>query len=300
MEVPTGKITVLLGANGAGKTTALRLATGALNAESGEVRTFGLDPSAPNDGDSVRLRLGVVSAKPSLYERLSGWDNLVYSARMYGVRDESAIREAAERFRISDALQQRVGGYSTGMKARLALARSIIHDPELLLYDEPTSGLDPESSQRVLDLIRQMTDQGRTVVMCTHLLAEAEGLADHVVVMGDGSNFASGDLSTLASRYLPERVVFIEVEQGEESDLRQLDDAIAPMSVVQRYDRSGRNVTVHLDDFASTGSVVKRITATELSIRRVDPQEPTLERVYFAAQSSAQSAPTASPTTAAR
>jgi len=154
LTVPRAAITVLLGPNGAGKTTAIRVITGALGPDQGEVRVFGLDPAV--EGESVRRRCGVVSAKPALYDRLSGWDNLAYSAELYGLgRGETAaarIRAASERFEIEHALDQQVGGYSTGMKTRLALSRSVLHEPDLLLFDEPTSGLDPESSVAVLDL----------------------------------------------------------------------------------------------------------------------------------------------------
>ena len=117
-----------------------------------------------------------------------------YSAELYGLGRNAIqpIREAAARFGILDALDQRVGGYSTGMKTRLALARSVLHDPELLLFDEPTSGLDPESSHAVLELIREMTADGHTVVMCTHLLIEAEGLADQIVVLENGTDLIHG------------------------------------------------------------------------------------------------------------
>ena len=204
-EVPDGRITVLLGPNGAGKTTAIRAITGALAPMWGTVWTFGLDPD--DDGHLVRPRCGVVSAKPALYDRLSGRDNLAYSAELYGLGKDATprIEEAAARFGISDALDQMVGGYSTGMKTRLALARSVLHDPQLLLYDEPTSGLDPESSYAVLDLIREMTAYGHTVVMCTHLLAEAEGLADHIVMMEAGTDLISGSPDELTRRYWPGR-----------------------------------------------------------------------------------------------
>ena len=155
LSVPTGQITVLLGPNGAGKTTAIRMITGALTPNEGTIRVFGLDPD--RDGDEVRRRCGVVSAKPALYDRLTGRDNLQYAAELYGVgrNADGAIRDAADRFGIDDALDQQVGGYSTGMKTRLALARAVLTSPELLLLDEPTSGLDPESSHAVLALIRE-------------------------------------------------------------------------------------------------------------------------------------------------
>ena len=193
-EVPEHSITVLLGPNGAGKTTAIRMITGALKPDGGSVRVFGLDPDV--DGEEVRSRCGVVSAKPALYDRLSGFDNLAYSAELYGLgrgkKVADRIRAAADRFGIEHALDSQVGGYSTGMKTRLALARSILHEPDLLLFDEPTSGLDPESSHAVLELIREMTGDGRTVLMCTHLLLEAEGLADQIVVLEDGDDLVSG------------------------------------------------------------------------------------------------------------
>ena len=134
LVVPANRITVLLGPNGAGKTTAIRMITGALDAHSGTVSTFGMDPR--EHGEEVRLRCGVVSAKPALYDRLDGHANLSYAAELYGLgrgpEVDRRIREAAGRFGIEHALDQRVGGFSTGMKTRLALARSILHQPDLL------------------------------------------------------------------------------------------------------------------------------------------------------------------------
>src|SRR5579871_2546527 len=120
-----GTVTVLLGPNGAGKTTAVRMITGALRTDDGSVRTFGLDPAV--HGADVRHRCGVVSAKPSLYDRLSGWDNLVYAAELYRLGRQAPIEDAAARFGIDHALDLKVGGYSTGMKTRLALARAVLH-----------------------------------------------------------------------------------------------------------------------------------------------------------------------------
>src|SRR5204862_2534018 len=209
LTVPAAKITVLLGPNGAGKTTAIRMITGALNPDAGTVQVFGQDPNV--DGEAVRRRCGVVSAKPSLYDRLSGFDNLAYSAELYGLGRGAATRDvihaAAARFGIDHALDQQAGGYSTGMKTRLALARSVLHGPELLLFDEPTSGLDPESSHAVLEMIREMTATGATVVMCTHLLLEAEGLAAQVVVLEEGHALISGTPGELTERFWPGAVV---------------------------------------------------------------------------------------------
>ena len=232
--VPEGAITVLLGPNGAGKTTAIRMITGALAPDAGTVRTFGLDPIT--DGEEVRRRCGVVSAKPALYDRLSGRGNLEYAAELYGLgrHADDRILVAADRFGIVDALEQKVGGYSTGMKTRLALARSVLHDPELLLYDEPTSGLDPESSHAVLELIREMTAEGRTVVMCTHLLVEAEGLADRIVVLDAGTDLLTGSQEELTRLYWPPNLVHLGAESpGLLGRLAKWDGVLAMESTVR-------------------------------------------------------------------
>ncbi len=249
---PKGRITVLLGPNGAGKTTAIRVITGALTPDRGYVRTFGYDPD--RFGEDVRRRCGVVSAKPALYDRLSGWDNLQYSAELYGLGRNAIkpIREAAARFGILDALDQRVGGYSTGMKTRLALARSVLHDPELLLFDEPTSGLDPESSHAVLELIREMTADGHTVVMCTHLLIEAEGLADQIVVLENGTDLIHGTQDTLTRQYWPDNLVRFDAEEPTQLDM------LVGMEGVVAVERVDGVSQVQLDDLARVPDIVAR------------------------------------------
>jgi len=273
---PKGRITVLLGPNGAGKTTAIRVVTGALTPDRGRVRTFGYDPD--RFGEDVRRRCGVVSAKPALYDRLSGWDNLQYSAELYGLGRNAVkpIREAAARFGILDALDQRVGGFSTGMKTRLALARSVLHDPELLLFDEPTSGLDPESSHAVLELIREMTADGHTVVMCTHLLIEAEGLADQIVVLENGTDLIHGTQDELTRRYWPANLVHFDAE-----DPAQL-DMLSRMEGVVAVERVDDVTEVQLDDLARVPDLVARLSAAGVRLTRVDPHNPSLEDLYFA------------------
>ena len=274
-EVPPGRITVLLGPNGAGKTTAFRAITGALVPAEGSVRTFGLDPD--RDGHRVRPRCGVVSAKPALYDRLTGYDNLAYSAELYGMSGDlrPAIESAAERFGIADALDNSVGGYSTGMKTRLALARSILHQPELFLFDEPTSGLDPESSHAVLELIRELTLEGRTVVMCTHLLSEAEGLADHVVMMEGGTDLIAGTPDELTRQFWPNPIVHLAAEDG------RLLDRVAAWPGVCAYRRDPGGARLELDDLSRLPDIVAALAADGARLTRVEPHVPTLEDLYF-------------------
>ncbi len=280
MEVPAGRITVLLGPNGAGKTTAIRAITGAVTPDHGIVATFGLDPDY--DGESIRRRCGVVSAKPALYDRLTGWDNLQYSAELYGMgrNAREPIMAAATRFGIQNALDNQVGGYSTGMKTRLALARSMLHGPDLLLYDEPTSGLDPESSHAVLELIREMTAEGRTVVMCTHLLVEAEGLADQIVVLESGTDLLAGSQAGLTRRYWPDDIVYLDAETP--SDLDRIDALPGILGRREVATTSGQRTEVRLDTLDRIPDIVTRLAAEGVRLTRVEPHQPTLEDLYFA------------------
>ena len=189
-EVPRGTVTVLLGPNGAGKTTVVRLVTGALHPDAGAVRTLGLDPDARRRGHrdppSLRRGAGAPGAlrPPDRHATTSATRRR--SSKSTAADSDRAHRRGGRALRHRRRPRDKVGGYSTGMRARLALARAVLHDPDLLLLDEPTAGLDPESARTVLGLIDEMAEDGKTVLMCTHLLLEAEGLADQVIVMDHG------------------------------------------------------------------------------------------------------------------
>ena len=280
-EVPRGTITVLLGPNGAGKTTAARIITGALGVEQGSVRTFGLDPTGP-DGQEIRRRCGVVAAKPALYDRLTGRDNLTYAAQLYRLGPGAPIQASAARFGIAESLDVRVGGYSTGMKTRLALARATLHDPELLLLDEPTSGLDPESAHAVLALIDEMAAAGKTVVTCTHLLLEAEGLADQVVMLDAGRDLLSGPPAELVRRFWPlPSVVF-------DADEREGLDRLAQFPGVASYERSDGPAVLMVEDLGVVADLVAALVGAGVRLRKVAPHEPTLEELYFAVRNAGQ------------
>lgn len=271
---PAGAVTVLLGPNGAGKTTTVRLTTGAMIADFGKIDVLGLDPLI--HGDEVRSRVGVVPPKPAFYDQLSGRENLAFAATIFEA-DESEVHEAAKRFGIDHALDQDVGGYSTGMRTRLALARAVLHDPEVLMLDEPTAGLDPESARSVLDLISEMAGRGRTIVMCTHLLHEAEGIADHLVLMEDGIVRTSGDPTVLKRRYMAEPIVVIDAEDRE--SLRFISELDG---VTGTRDDGALHVT--LDSMDRIPDLVIELVKRGVRPTRVEPLHPTLEDLYFEMQ----------------
>lgn len=276
LDVPSGAVTVIVGPNGSGKTTAIRVITGSLRPQSGTVRVFGLDPM--EDGVAVRSRIGVVAAQPALYDRLTGRANLAYAADLFGIGASAPIEEAAGRFGIRNALDLKVGGYSTGMKTRLALARSVLHDPDLLLLDEPTSGLDPESAHAVLRLIDELADVGRTVVMCTHLLLEAEGLADSVVLMKEGRVALSGTPAMLRQAMWPTPAVILDAED------RSYLDTLPSLPGVLSYERNGGPARVTVDELGRVPDLVASLCGLGARLTQVTPHEPTLEELYFAAR----------------
>jgi ABC-2 type transport system ATP-binding protein len=274
ISAPAGAVTVLLGPNGAGKTTTVRLTTGAMKADFGAIRVLGLDPLT--NGDEVRARVGVVPPKPAFYDQLSGQENLTFAATIFGA-DASEAHAAASRFGIDHALDQDVGGYSTGMRTRLALARAVLHDPEVLMLDEPTAGLDPESARSVLDLIAEMAGKGRTIVMCTHLLHEAEGVADHLVLLEDGEVRTAGNPRELTERYMPNPIVVIDAEgPGSLSFISELDGVLDV--------RDNGALHIALDSTDRVPDIVIELVKRGVRPTRVEPLNPTLEELYFEMQ----------------
>ncbi len=274
LSVAPATVAVLLGPNGAGKTTAIRLVTGALRADAGTVRTLGVDPTG-SDGAEVRRRTGVVTAAPALYDRLTGRDNLRYAAELYHLGRRADLESAAARFGIVDSLDQRVGGYSTGMKTRLSLARAVLHDPELLLLDEPTSGLDPESARAVLGLIKEMADSGKTVVMCTHLLAEADGLADQIVMLEAGAALVAGTPEELVARLWPEPMVAFEAEDPSSLLTLGAFEGVTGLSAGS----GGVRATVRSAEVVP--DLVAALVARGVRLTHVSTYRPTLEELYF-------------------
>ncbi len=274
--VPSGSITVLLGPNGAGKTTTVRLTTGALAPDSGSIRVLGIDPQ--REGARVRLLCGVIPPKPAFYEQLTGRENLTFAAELFDA-PQSALQEAARRFGIDYALDQEVSGYSTGMRTRLALARAVVHEPDILLLDEPTAGLDPEASRAVLGLIRELAARGRTILMCTHLLHEAEGVADQVILMKEGTALTSGHPSELAGRYMAHPVVIVDAE-----DRAALGDMTNREGVLEVKWNGAAHVM--LDGMARLPGLVAALVAAGARLTRVEPVTPSLEELYFRMQRS--------------
>ncbi len=187
LDVQAGQVLVLLGPNGAGKTTTVRMLTSILVPSRGQARVAGYD--VVTQAERVRGAVGVLTEQHGLYVRMNAIEYLDFYGQLYGlapaaIRQRSA--ELLERFGLQASLRQRLGEFSKGMRQKLALVRAMLHDPPVLLLDEPTSAMDPESARTVRDAIRMLRSKERTILLCTHNLAEAEELADQIAIIRRG------------------------------------------------------------------------------------------------------------------
>ena len=188
-----GRVYGLLGPNGAGKTTLMNLITGLYRPTSGTVRVLGLDPV--RDARKVRREIGLVPQETSLYPELSALENLRFHAALY-LDDqrmaERRIDEVLELVDLADRAKDAVGSYSGGMKRRLALGRAMLADPRILLLDEPTLGVDVQGTHRIWDYVRRFKGEGRTVLVSTNVMAEADALADEILLLDHGRKVRFG------------------------------------------------------------------------------------------------------------
>jgi sodium transport system ATP-binding protein len=197
-EVAAGEIFGLLGPNGAGKTTVIRCISTILSYSAGSIRVMGMDNR--RQAEEVRRNIGILTTDIGAYERFSGRENLEYFGELYGL-DASTIRrridELAALLDMRDFIDKRAGKYSTGMKQKLVIARSVIHDPKVIIFDEPTSGLDVLASQTVRDFMKKARDEGRSVIFSTHQMYDAEKLCDRVLIIHKGRTVAYGSVREL-------------------------------------------------------------------------------------------------------
>ncbi len=187
LTVGKGELLALLGPNGAGKTTTMRMLACLLRPTTGSAWIAGY--SVAEQSMEVRRQVGILTEQPGLYLRMPGIDYLEFFGQLHGL-DGKVTRPRAlawlERFDMADAAHRRIGEYSKGMRQKLAIIRAMLHDPPVLMMDEPTSAMDPHSAKTVRDAVSQLRDEHRTILLCTHNLAEAEALADRIAIIRRG------------------------------------------------------------------------------------------------------------------
>jgi ABC-2 type transport system ATP-binding protein len=286
LHVPPGAVLALLGPNGAGKTTVVRMLSGLVAPNSGRATVAGCDIVA--DPAGVRMRVGLVTDVPGLHEQMAPGPYLDFFGRLYGL-DTTArqrrIDELLDFFGLAEQRGTRMAGFSKGMKQKVALARALLHEPPVLFLDEPTSGLDPLGARSVRDLIRNLRDDRRAVILCTHDLDEAERLADEIVILRGGRVVATGTPGAIRSGIATEVTVRIELTNPCPAGIAALADLPGIGEVRSESGLAGPDTIVSYrtsQPRETNPAVIARLVAIGAGIVTVASTSPSLEDAYAA------------------
>lgn len=287
-SVLRGEIFSLLGPNGAGKTTTISMLSCLIEPTAGSATNSGY--AIPQESLRVREVIGVVPQEIALYDTLSAHNNLVFWGRMYGMGGKELDRridEVLEQVNLRDRAKDRVATFSGGMKRRINIAAGLLHRPQLLFMDEPTVGIDPQSRRRILDMVKELRDQGMTILYTTHYMEEAEELSDRVGIIDQGELIALGTQAELTQ--LVDKQETLRLHLGEELLVSANGDGAGTLTAAFRDLPGVMHTTVTdsqivlnvRDAGEALPAVIQRANAHDLRIRSVDIQEPNLEAVFL-------------------
>ncbi len=241
-DIPEGTVVGLLGPSGAGKTTLINILTGQMVFDEGSVSVMDKDVRKLKGSD--KNRFGIMMDRFGLYERFTCTENLSVFADVYGI-PQSRVMEALREVGLGDAAKTKASDLSKGMRARLLLARAMMHDPEIIFLDEPTSGLDPKSMRGIHEMILKKKKKGCTVFLTTHNMEEASELCDDVMLLNDGHIVERGKPDELCRRYYHRKKIKVRLNDGSEKEYDQ-DGDIA--DVISDLIKQGRVETIHSEE----------------------------------------------------
>lgn len=274
IQVNQGEILGFLGPNGAGKTTTIRMLSGIIAPSKGHAIVAGF--RTDNEVEKLHEVIGLLTETPGFYERLSAQENLLYFARFYDIDADAQVQKYLKIMGLWERRNDKVGTYSKGMKHRLALARSLLHEPDVLFLDEPTAGLDPKSAREVRELIKNLKKEGRTVFLSTHNLDEAETLCDRVAVVR--TNLVTIDTPMNLRNRLFQRQVIVELESIKEKIII----AVKQLEFVDNIKSDGNNLVVELKDFdINRPKLIKCIVEKDGNVLSVYEKKHSLEETYL-------------------
>ena len=276
LSVTAGEIFGFLGSNGAGKTTTIRILCGLLAPTSGWAQVNGIDVA--QDPEGVRQSIGYMSQRFSLYAELTVSENIAFFGGIYGVparRRKDRGDEILELFGLQDRRHQITGILPGGLRQRLALSCAVLHDPPVLFLDEPTSGVDPLARESFWDMIRDLSDQGRTVFVTTHYMDEASN-CDRLALMHRGRVIAVDTPAALRDRLDDGRLLFIRSSKPAESL-----EILQTSTRVREAWLSAGGVNVLLNSAQDAALLAREIDLQELEIEHFEPVQPTIEDVFI-------------------
>ncbi len=276
LVVEQGEIFGLLGPNGSGKTTTVNMVSGLSTPTSGQVRVMGYDLRSQTR--QVRKILGCVPQETALYEELSAWANLDFHADLFGIprtEKKARINKMLELVQLTDRKDSRVGTFSGGMKRRLALARALLQDPSLIYLDEPTLGVDIQSRRAIWDYILALGSQGKTVLITTNYLEEAQALCARIAILDRGKLIALDTPDNLKNKYGGS---VLEIETASPS---QSLDVLRAVAGVKEVDQVGTMLKITTQSGDRVVPQIINILAQEGEIRSITVREPNLDEVFL-------------------
>ena len=279
LRVGRGEVFGFLGPNGAGKTTTVRMLASLIRPTSGTATVSGLRIDRPEEARQIRRMVGMLTETTGFYENLSVMRNLRFYADLYGIpraRADAAIDGYLRLFDLFKWKNSIVGGFSRGMRQKLALIRCLVHDPAVLFLDEPTSGLDPESARVVRESVLRLRREGKAIIVCTHNLDEAERLCDRVAII-NRRILCSGTPGKLMSAAYGRRIV-VRLEQAG----GHVHEAVSGLSVVAGVEEEGDRLIIDVEDpDRSCADIVNAIVRAGGRIRSVGELRHSMEDVYL-------------------
>jgi len=276
LEVEQGEIFGLLGPNGSGKTTTINMLSGLSVPTSGEVRVMGYD--VRRQARAVRQILGAVPQETALYEELSAWANMEFHADLFGIpRKEKKERIIAmlQLVQLLDRKDSPVRTFSGGMKRRLALARALLHDPQLIYLDEPTLGVDIQARRAIWDYILSLRDQGKTILITTNYLEEAQALCERLAIIDHGTLVAMDTPEHLKQTYGGS---VVEIETARPSEAREELLAIAGVKEVKQ---EGTHLTITTEGVYNVVPQIINLVSQGNELRDLAVREPTLDEIFL-------------------
>ncbi len=268
-------VTGLLGPNGAGKSTLLHMISGFLRPSAGALQVLG-EPAFGTP--ALYGKIGLVPEREAVYAFLTGYQFVLLSAQLQGLPDaEAATSRALREVDMTSASERQTGGYSKGMKQRVKIAAALVHDPQILLLDEPFNGADPRQRLQMMDMLRRMAADGRTVLFSSHILEEVERLGENVLVLVAGRLAASGDFREIR-KLMTDRPHTFTIRS---SDNRRLATALVGDESVFGVELENGRLTVRTNEFSTFVSVAPQAAQTAgVSLFEVRPEDESLESVF--------------------
>jgi len=279
-EVREGEVLGLLGPNGAGKTTTVRIIIGVLRPDSGSATV--LDHDVLKEPLEVRHLIGYLPEIPCLYEGLTVEENLLFYGRLYDIPEgelEERVSELLDLLGLKGRAGEKVGALSKGLKQRVALIRALVHDPPILVLDQPTSDLDPASARGIREHIRELNEAGKTILICTHNLTEAEELCDRVAIINEGRILTIGKPDELLPSPKGHRFSFEISSLSPAADY--VDDLKGLDEVLEVREAHGNKIVVVLEEKEAISDVVRKLVLKGCRIFEVRMVRPSLEEVYL-------------------